>query len=91
MLCAVLCYICCKNMRKVNKYGQQNRLKSWSQRSEKMQKITGNIGKLIKTWSLFLARYGHPRTQKRSKIGHFPQRIVFTFPLGFADDFGPRS
>ena len=57
----------------------------------KMQKITGNNGKNVKTRTSFLARYGHPRTEKRSKIGHFPQRIVFTFPLGFADDFGPRS
>ena len=57
-------------------------------------KIHKNHGKhwetFIKTWSLFLARYGHPRTEKRSKIGHFSQRIVFTFPLGFADDFGPK-
>ena len=56
-----------------------------------MKKNARNNGKIVKTWSPFLARYGHPRTPKRSKIGHFPQRIVFTFPLGFADDFGPRS
>ena len=56
-----------------------------------IHKNTRNIGKNVKTWSPSLARYGHPRTQKRSNIGHFPQRIVFTFPLGFADDFGPRS
>ena len=50
-----------------------------------------NNGKIVKTWSSFLARYGHPWTRKRSKIGHFPQRLVFTLPLGFADDFGPKS
>ena len=54
-------------------------------------KNAGNNGKIVKTWSPFLARYGHPWTRKRSKIGHFPQRLVFTLPLGFADDFGPRS
>ena len=70
-----------------NKTGSNHGLKVVS----KYTKNTENIGKIIKTWSLFLARYGHPRTQKRSKIGHFPQRIVFTLPLGFADDFGPRS
>ena len=32
-----------------------------------------------------------PRTEKRSENGHFPRRIVFTFPLGFADDFRRRS
>ena len=63
----------------------------WCCEVRKYTRITGNIGKIHKTWSLFLARYDHPRTEKRSKIGHFPQRIVFTFPLGFADDFGPRS
>ena len=57
----------------------------------KCEKHTRNIGKIVKTWSPSLARYGHPRTQKRSKIGHFPRRIVFTLPLGFADDFGRRS
>ena len=46
-----------------------------------------NNGKIVKTWSSFLARYGHPWTRKRFKIGHFPQRLVFTLPLGFADDF----
>ena len=58
---------------------------------EKMWKNARNNGKLVKTWSPFLARYGHPWTRKRSQIGHFPQRLVFTLPLGFADDFGPRS
>ena len=54
-------------------------------------KNTENIGENVKTWSPSLARYGHPRTEKKSKIGHFSQRIVFTFSLGFADDFGQRS
>ena len=53
--------------------------------------ITGNSGKIIKPRTPFLARYGHPWTEKRSENGHFSQRIVFTLPLGFADDFGPRS
>ena len=63
----------------------------WCCEVRKYTKTRETLGKFVKTWSLFLARYGHPRTEKRSKIGHFPQRIVFTFPLGFADDFGPRS
>ena len=29
--------------------------------------------------------------RKRSENGHFLRRIVFTFPLGFADVFGQRS
>ena len=57
----------------------------------KCKKITGNSGKIIKPRTPFLARYGHPWTEKRSENGHFSQRIVFTLPLGFADDFGPRS
>ena len=63
----------------------------WCCEVRKYTKNTRNIGKIVKTWSPFLARCGHPRTQKWSKIDHFPQRLVFTFPLGFADDFGPRS
>ena len=54
-------------------------------------KNTENIGKNVKTWSPFLARYGHQRTEKRSENGHFPRRIVFTFSLGFADDFRRKS
>ena len=55
---------------------------------EKTQEITGQLSK---HGLLFFARYGHPVDPKRSKIGHFSQRLVFTLPLGFADDFGPRS
>ena len=29
--------------------------------------------------------------QKRSKNGHFSERIVFTLPLGFTDVFGPQA
>ena len=50
-----------------------------------------NHWKIVKTWSPFLARYGHPRTEKGPKLVIFPQRLVFTLPLGFADDFGPKS
>ena len=57
----------------------------------KCRKSRETLGKMSKHGLLF----GHEKTiqgpKKRSKIGHFPQRIVFTFPLGFADDFGPRS
>ena len=63
----------------------------WCCEVRKYTKNTRNIGKIIKPRSPFLARFGHPRTQKWSKIGHFFQRIVFTLHLGFADDFGPRS
>ena len=56
-----------------------------------MKKNARNNGKIVKTRTPFLARFGHPRTEKRSENDHFPRRIVFTFPLGFADDFGPRS
>ena len=63
----------------------------WCCEVRKYTKTRETLGTLSKHGLFFLARYGHPRTQKRSKIGHFPQRIVFTFPLGFADDFGPRS
>ena len=63
----------------------------WCCEVRKCEKNARNNGKIVKTWSSFLARYGHPWTRKRSKIGHFPQRLVFTLPLGFADDFGPRS
>ena len=51
---------------------------------------TENIGKNIKTWSPFLARFGHPRTQKWSKIGHFPQRIVFYVFPGICRRFWPE-
>ena len=57
----------------------------------KCKKNTRNIGKISKHGLPFLARYGHPWTEKRSENGHFPRRIVFTFPLGFADVFGRRS
>ena len=57
----------------------------------KCKKILGNSGKIIKPRTPFLARFGHPRTEKRSENGLFPQRIDFTFPLGFADDFHRRS
>ena len=63
----------------------------WCCEVRKYTKNTRNIGTIHKTWSPFLARYGHPWTRKRSKIGHFSQRILFTLPLGFADDFRPRS
>ena len=63
----------------------------WCCEVRKCEKNARNNGKIVKTWSPFLARYGHPWTRKRSKIGHFPQRLVFTLLLGFADDFGRRS
>ena len=91
MFRAVLCYICSKNMKKWINMENKTGWKTWSSSREKSKKNTENIGKNVKTWSPSLARYGHPRTPKRSKIGHFPRRIVFTFPLGFADDFRRRS
>ena len=54
-------------------------------------KNAGNNGEIGKTRTPFLARKDHPRTPKRSKIGHFPRRIVFTLSLGLVDDFGRRS
>ena len=77
----VCCVLCCALF--LEKYGFKV--------VRKCKKITGNIGKIIKPRTPFLARFGHPRTEKRSENGLFPQRIVFTFPLGFADDFRRRS
>ena len=91
MLCAVLCYICSKNMRKSinmeNKTGSNHGHNVCEQIHKKHKKHWENYQNMVS----FLARYGHPRTQKKSKIGHFPRRIVFTFPLEFADVFGRRS
>ena len=44
------------------------------------KKNTRNIGKFVKTRTPLLARYGHPRTTKRSENGHFSRRIVLTLP-----------
>ena len=63
----------------------------WCCEVREYTKTRERLGKLSKHGLLFEARKDHPRTEKRSKIGHFHQRIVFTFPLGLADDFGPRS
>ena len=54
-------------------------------------KNAGSIGNIVKTRSPFLARYGHPRTPKRSENGHFSQRLVLTVSLGFADVCGRKS
>ena len=58
----------------------------------KCKKITGNIGNIIKPRTPFLARFGHPRTEKKVRKRSFPPNaLFFTFPLGFADDFRRRS
>ena len=68
----------------------KNRLKSWSQRSEKMQK-KHNIGKISNMVSLFwhdMAIQG-PKNDPKTVI--FPDALFFTLPLGVADVFGRRS
>ena len=49
-----------------------------------------NNGKIVKTWSSFLARYGHSWTRKKSKIGHFSQRIVLHISPGIGRRFRPK-
>ena len=70
MLCAVLCFFCSeiwgKWINMDNKTGSNHGRKV----VRKMQKNTGNSGKNIKPRTPFLARFGHPRTEKRSENGH---------------------
>ena len=74
MLCAVLCYICSKNMRKSINMENKNRLTSWSQRGEKMQKKnTRNIGNISKHGLPFMA-------QKGPKTAIFPDALFLRFP-----------
>ena len=64
MLCAVLCYICSKNMKKSINMENKTRLKSWSQRSQNMV-------------SLFWHDMAIHGPKKSPENGHFPRRIVF--------------
>ena len=62
----------------------------WCCEVRKYTKTRETLGKLSKDGLLF----GHEKTiqgpKKRSKIGHFPQRIVFTFPPGICRRFWPE-
>ena len=61
----------------------------WCCEVRKCEKNARNNDKIVKTRTPFL---GTKRwTPTKSENGHFPLRLVFTLPLGFADDFGPRS
>ena len=52
---------------------------------------SGNIGEIVKTRTQCLARYDHQWTKKKSQNGHFSQRMIFAFTLGFVDVFGQTS
>ena len=57
----------------------------------KCRKSRETLGKVSKHELRFWHDMAIHGPKKGPKTAHFPQRIVFTFPLGFADDFGPRS
>ena len=80
MLCAVLCYICSKNLKKSINMENKTGSNHGHNVVRKCKKNTRNIGKIIKTWLLFSHdMYGHPWTEKRSENGHFPDALFLRF------------
>ena len=59
--------------KRVNKRGGDMVTRVWANTKNAKK----NIGKIVKTQTPFLARYGHPWTQKTFENGQFPRRIVF--------------
>ena len=58
--------------------------------SKYTKKNTRNIGENVKTWSPSLARYGHPRTEKKvQNWSFFPTHCFYVFP-GICRRFWPE-
>ena len=57
----------------------------------KCRKSRETLGKMSKHGLFFGQDMATHGPQKGPKLAIFPNALFFTFSLGFADDFGPRS